>query len=228
MSGVQFKNVYKSYSKKHTFGNLNLDLSLNQIVNVVGPKKSGKTTLLNLLSGVESNFKGDIIIDEHLIDEHTKSLVSYCPSSLMFDMKFKIKDLLNLYKAIFDFDLDKTTKFLAENSININKRLGSLKLKDQYLVQLLLTLGRNAKIYLIDDLFLKLKGQELLDILEIIKEYSSRSLIILTSESCQVCESFASLFLFFEKGKLSKAISKYELHEKKSVDSFSWEVFSNV
>ena len=42
MSIITFKDVYKTKGKQITFGKIDLDLSLNQIVTVVGPKESGK------------------------------------------------------------------------------------------------------------------------------------------------------------------------------------------
>lgn len=229
MSIITLKDVYKIKGKQITFGKIDLDLSLKQIVTVVGPKESGKTTFLNLLSGIDSSFHGDIFIDNHLIDEHTKSIVSYCPSKIMFDIKYKITHLIKLYKAFYkDFDESKTIEFFAKNSIDINKKLGSFNLQEQYLIQLILVLGRQSLIYLIDDLFVKLKKEEIDYIIEIIKEYSSRSLIILTTNSFEYTSEFSDLFLFFKEGSLKAFITNEELHEKKSVNSYSWEVFSNV
>ena len=97
MSIITFKDVYKTKGKQITFGKIDLDLSLNQIVTVVGPKESGKSTFLNLLSGVDSSFNGAIFIDNHLINEHTKSIISYCPSVIMLDIQYKVKKLIKLF-----------------------------------------------------------------------------------------------------------------------------------
>lgn len=229
MSIITLKDVYKNKGKKITFGKIDLDLSLNQIVTVVGPKESGKSTFLNLLSGVDSSFNGDIFIDNHLIDEHTKSIVAYCPSVIMFDIQYKIKNLIKIYKMFYkDFDENKTIEFFAKNSIDINKKFGTFKIQDQYLIQLILVLGRQSLIYLIDDLFIQLNKDKINSMIETIKEYSSRSLIILTTNSFENTADFSNLFLFFKEGKLMSLITNEELHEKKSVNSYSWEVFSNV
>lgn len=229
MSIITLKDVYKTKGKQLTFGKINLDLSLNQIVSIVGPKGSGKSTFLNLLSGVDSFFNGDIFIDNHLIDEHTKSIISYCPSVIMLDIQYKVKKLIKLFKSFYkDFNEEKTIEFLAKNSIDINKKLGAFMIQDQYLIQLILILGRQSPIYLIDDLFVKLNKDKINSIVETIKEYSSRSLIILTTDSFENTAEFSNLFLFFKEGKLLSLITNEELHEKKSVNSYSWEVFTNV
>lgn len=229
MSIITFKDVYKTKGKQITFGKIDLDLSLNQIVTVVGPKESGKSTFLNLLSGVDSSFNGDIFIDNHLINEHTKSIISYCPSVIMLDIHYNVKKLIKLFKSFYkDFDEEKTIEFLAKNSIDINKKLGSFKIQDQYLIQLILILGRQSLIYLIDDLFTQLNKDKINNIIEVIKEYSSRSLIILTTSSFDNTSEYSDLFLFFKEGKLMSLITNEELHTKKSVNSYSWEVFSYV
>lgn len=61
--GISVKNVSFSYGDQTVLRNINLEVLKNKTVAFVGESGSGKTTLVNLLAGLMSPDKGQIIID---------------------------------------------------------------------------------------------------------------------------------------------------------------------
>jgi ABC-type Fe3+/spermidine/putrescine transport system ATPase subunit len=60
--------VSKSFDKKKIVDNLTLDVKDNEILCLLGPNGCGKTTLLNMLSGLTKPDKGNITIDGVVVD----------------------------------------------------------------------------------------------------------------------------------------------------------------
>ena len=60
---LEVKNLCKSFGESHVIGGLNFSVSKGEKVIIMGAEKSGKTTLLRLLAGLESPDSGEILID---------------------------------------------------------------------------------------------------------------------------------------------------------------------
>lgn len=80
---IEIKNVTKRFGDKILFENVNLTISDGEFVIISGDSGCGKTTLLNMIGGIESVDAGEILIDG--IDVRNK------------------KNLLNLYRYKFGF-----------------------------------------------------------------------------------------------------------------------------
>ena len=59
---LQIAGLWKSYSDCEVFRDVNLDVSPNQKIGILGPPGSGKTTLLRLILGLEDYQRGHIAI----------------------------------------------------------------------------------------------------------------------------------------------------------------------
>ena len=72
---IKFKNLTFSYdNKKDVLKNVSLDVKPGQVVGIVGPTGSGKTTIINLLTKFYdvTNEESDILIDDISIKNITK------------------------------------------------------------------------------------------------------------------------------------------------------------
>ena len=67
---IILKNISFSYKNdKNIFKDLNLEISKNKIIGIAGESGSGKSTIVNLLTGLIKSQKGNIIIDEKEIND---------------------------------------------------------------------------------------------------------------------------------------------------------------
>jgi NitT/TauT family transport system ATP-binding protein len=57
---LAIKNLYKSYPKINIFSGLDMDIQENKITCILGPSGIGKTTLLNIISGITPPDSGNI------------------------------------------------------------------------------------------------------------------------------------------------------------------------
>ncbi len=88
---LQTIGLYKSYDNKQIVEDINISLNEGEIVALLGTSGGGKTTLFNMISGLEKPDKGEILLGERNITADTGN-VSYMQQ----------KDLLMPYKTILD------------------------------------------------------------------------------------------------------------------------------
>lgn len=64
---IEIQNVSKKYGDKHIFKKLNLKIKKNKITIIYGVSGRGKTTLLNMIGGLEQFESGEIKVNGKLI-----------------------------------------------------------------------------------------------------------------------------------------------------------------
>ena len=93
MSYIELKNVKKEYVmgeiKIVAAHNVSFTIEKGELVVILGPSGAGKTTILNLLGGMDSATSGSIIVDnEDITKLKRKELISYRRNSIGFVFQF--------------------------------------------------------------------------------------------------------------------------------------------
>jgi len=93
---VLLKNVSKTYfmdngEKLETLNNIDIELNDNEFVSIIGPSGCGKSTVFRLITGLEGNYSGDILVND-IKAEESQETVSYMQQ----------KDLLMPWRTIMD------------------------------------------------------------------------------------------------------------------------------
>ncbi len=78
---IKVNEVTKSFAEKKVIQNLNLEVKNQEILSLLGPNGCGKTTLLNILSGLTQQDSGNIHINDVLVSGKTGTKkVNFKPS----------------------------------------------------------------------------------------------------------------------------------------------------
>ena len=93
MAYIEFKDVCKFYkSGDHTIAaadHINFEAEKGEFVVIVGPSGAGKTTVLNMLGGMDTCDAGDIVLDGNLVSRYTnKQLTKYRRYEVGFVFQF--------------------------------------------------------------------------------------------------------------------------------------------
>jgi ABC-2 type transport system ATP-binding protein len=122
------------------------------IVGLLGPNGSGKTTLIKLLTGLLTPTAGYVRIAGMPVGTETKSIVAYLPDSNFLNDSFTVKQEVEYYKEFFaDFDEPKAWQMIAELGVNQEQKVSALSKGTKEKLGLILTLARNAKLFILDE-----------------------------------------------------------------------------
>lgn len=127
MNKLEIKNLSIKFNNEPILNNINLYLNKGEIVSIIGESGCGKSTLFNLITGLKTTDKGEILLDDNILKNPNKEI------SYMLQ-----KDLLINHKTIFDnialpLVIKKYNKEYIYNKVNKYLKIFSLEnLKDKY------------------------------------------------------------------------------------------------
>ena len=81
---INCENACKRFGENEIIKNLSLSADRNEFIAVVGPGRSGKTTLINLLSGLETADSGVITVNGETVDRPSASRGVVFQTTLLF------------------------------------------------------------------------------------------------------------------------------------------------
>ena len=221
-------------SKQYTSGcyalnNLNLSLERGQIIGLLGPNGSGKTTFIKLINDLLTPTSGQILIDGKLPGVDTKAMISYLPERTHLDQTMKIKDLIKYFADFYeDFRTERAFTMLKDLNIDQNARLKNLSKGTKEKVQLILVMSRDAKLYILDEPIGGVDPAARDYILHtILSNYNENASILISTHLIHDIENILDRVLFIRQGQvaLNATVDEIRLEQGKSVDGLFREVF---
>ena len=143
----------KDYKGVRALDNLNFSVpDAEQVVGLLGTNGSGKTTLIKLLAGLLTPTAGYVRIAGMPVGRETKEIVAYLPDTHFLNESFSVKDEVQYYKDFFaDFDEVRAWKMIDELGVGRDQRVRALSKGNKEKLGLILTLSRNARLYIFDE-----------------------------------------------------------------------------
>ena len=94
MAYIEFKNVFKTYKMGdisiNALNDTNFTIDKGELVVILGPSGAGKTTCLNILGGMDSHTRGEVIVDGIDVAKLTgKDLIKYRRNDIGFVFQYK-------------------------------------------------------------------------------------------------------------------------------------------
>ena len=220
----------KSYNKMYTaLNNLNLTLDRGQIIGLLGPNGSGKTTFIKLLNDVLVPTQGEIRINGMAPGVETKKIVSYLPERTYLDETMKVKETIQYFSDFYDnFSDERAYQMLDDLQIDTNARLKTLSKGTKEKVQLILVMSRDADLYVLDEPIGGLDPAARDYILStILNNYNEKAAILISTHLIQDIENILDRVLFIKQGQLvlNATVDEIRTEQGKSVDALFREVF---
>ncbi len=222
-------NLSKSFGSVRALENVNIQLQPGRVVGLLGPNGSGKTTLIKLANGLLTPSEGQILIYGQRPGPATKALVSYLPDKLHLPEWMSAEQLINMYADFYaDFDREKAGEMLARLDLSSRKKLSQMSKGTKEKVQLILTMSRKAKLYLLDEPIGGVDPATRDYILDtIIRNYDPDAVVMISTHLISDVENVLDEVIFVNQGKILLQSGVDEIREKhgKSVDALFREVF---
>jgi ABC-2 type transport system ATP-binding protein len=229
METMVCEGLSKNYGKKTALDNINLRLEEGRIIGLVGPNGSGKTTLIKLASRLLVPSAGSITICGEQPSEVTKALVSYLPDRNYLPEWMNTEQLMTMYGDFFaDFDRDKALKMLDSLNIDLTMPMKKMSKGTKDKVQLILTMARNARLYLLDEPIAGVDPATRDYILDtIINNYSEDATVLISTHLISDVESVLDEVIFLKQGEIFLHRNSDELRAETgmSIDEYFREVF---
>lgn len=226
---LECRDLVKKYGNLTALDGINLQLESGRIVGLLGPNGSGKTTLIKLANRLLQPTDGQILIDGDEPGVITKSKVAYLSDKDYLPDWLKTNGLLSFMQDFYeDFDRERAQEMLASLDIPMNMSLKKMSKGTREKVQLILTMSRRAKVYLLDEPIAGVDPAARDYILRtIINNYEEHALVLISTHLIADVESVLDEAVFLKKGQivLHKTVDEIREETGKSVDEYFREVF---
>lgn len=190
---INESKIYQSGQEKiYANDQVNFEIEKGELAVILGSSGAGKSTVLNILGGMDTNDEGEVIIDEEKISNFSnKELITYRRYAVGF--VFQFYNLVNNLTALENVEL---ASEIVENALDAKEVLKSVSLEhrlhnfpsqlsggEQQRVAIARAIAKNPKILLCDEPTGALDyhtGKQILKILQDMARKEGKTVIIVT------------------------------------------------
>ncbi len=227
---LEITNLSKNFGAKHVLNDISFTLKKGKVLGILGPNGQGKTTLLNIISGLFKPTLGNVRIKGISVGRETKEFVSYLQEKDYLFKWMKVNDALKFYKDFFDdFNENKALSLLKFMNIQTDAKLKALSKGMLEKVALSLTLSRDCNLYILDE---PISGVDIISrdkiINAIIDNLDSNASMIITTHYVGELEQLFDDVIFLGEGSIIENGDAEELRVKygTSIDQIYRKVFA--
>ena len=212
---VELKGITKTFGSVIANKNVNLDLYKGEILSILGENGSGKTTAMNVISGLYAPDEGSIYINGEqvsinsphdslkygigMVHQHFK-LVDIFTAAENVLVGLSKKDYLTFVqkedKSIKGFNVKEAAKSIKEMcdkygfELDPNKKVYNMTVSEKQTLEIVKALYRNASILILDEPTAVLTPQEIVHLFQVIKNMKKdgKSIVIITHKLNEVME----------------------------------------
>lgn len=229
MAVLECRQLSKRYGKVTALEGVDLALEPGRIVGLVGPNGSGKTTLIKLAQHLLTPTAGEILVAGQAPGAASKALVSYLPDRDFLPGWMDVDSLLDFYEDFYpDFDPARALQMLQALQIDPRRTFKKLSKGTREKVQLIMTMSRNAAVYLLDEPIAGVDPAARDYILRtIIGNYSPEALVLISTHLIADVEPVLDEVVFLKQGHVELHENADALRERTgmSVDGYFREVY---
>ena len=229
---IELKNITKTFGSIIANKNVNLDLYKGEILSILGENGSGKTTAMNIISGIYAPEEGSIYINgEEVVVRSPQDSLKHGIG--MVHQHFKLVDVFTAAENIL---LGLDAKEYKESSKNVaakvkemcdlygfeldpNKKVYNMTVSEKQTLEIVKALYRNVDILILDEPTAVLTPQEIRHLFEVIKNMkkNGKSIVIITHKLNEVME-ISDRVAIFRKGEHIATVKTSETSIKELTD----------
>ena len=155
---VEVKNLRKNYGEKEAVKSISFKINENEILGLLGPNGSGKTTTIGMMLGLLKPTSGDILIEGKKIEENRIEIlkkINFISPYIELPKKLTVKQNLIVFGKLYkinklDERIDYLTSKLRLEDI-LNRITGELSSGQKNRASLAKSLINDPKVLLLDE-----------------------------------------------------------------------------
>ena len=227
---IECTNLTKDYKNLRALNNLTFSIpDLGGIIGLLGPNGSGKTTFIKLLWGLLTATEGSVKIAGYDVGPETKAIVSYLSDAHSLTDSYTVTEQLDYVEDFFsDFDRQKAEAMIEELGVERKQKIKALSKGTKEKLSLILTLSRNAKVYILDEPIAGVDPAAREYILQsILAHKKENATVIISTHLISEIEQYFDYVLFLKQGNvvLHGVADEIRAKEGKTIDELFREVF---
>lgn len=223
------RSLTKQYGATTALNSIDLDLPAGSVIGLLGPNGSGKSTFIKIAAGLLTSTSGELLIDGFKPGIKTKEIVSYLPDHDYLNDWMSVNQLVKMFEDFYaDFDKDKAFDMIQRLDIKRESMLKTLSKGTREKVQLILTMSRKAKLYLLDEPIGGVDPAARDYILNtIIGNYNENAAVLISTHLIADVEPVLTHAVFIKNGKIVRAGEVDDIREEtgSSIDALFREEF---
>lgn len=198
---IELKNVNKSYKNERVLNNFNLKVDNDEFIAIMGKSGKGKTTILNILAGLQPIDSGEYILDEINVNELNAEQKAKLRSNkigyivqdyaLLNDMNVKDNIVIcdKLFKRAENKEFDQIIEVLDLNKY-LDKNITKLSGGQRQRVAIARALYNQPSVLLMDEPTGNLDSETAFKIMEYVKQINEEKkiMIILVTHDERIAE----------------------------------------
>lgn len=207
---VTAKNISKKYNKKNVIKNISFTIDDNEIVAIVGPNGTGKTTLLEIMMTLRSFDHGEMLLMDYIVENKNLNTIRKKIGVILQEggmySYLKIEEILKLFASFYDVEESRINEIidLFELSSHISSKYQSLSGGWKQRVLLAIAFLHKPELLFLDEPTTGLDpaaSKNLWEAIHVAKKEGAT--IILSTHSMEEVEMYADKVMVLNKGKIA-------------------------
>ncbi|MDC2976233.1 ABC transporter ATP-binding protein [Candidatus Pelagibacter sp.] len=221
---VEVKNIKKNYGKNEAVKGISFNIKEDEILGLLGPNGSGKTTTIGMLLGLLKPTSGEILINGQKLEGNRIEIlqqINFISPYIELPKKLTVKQNLTVYGKLYKINnINERIEFLSEKlrlEDLLNSITGELSSGQKNRVSLAKALINEPKVLLLDEPTASLDpevGDFVRSFLEDYKKEKKISILLAShnmNEVTRLCKSILMMKdgIIIDKGNPKKLINKH-------------------
>ena len=230
---IEVQNIKKNYGKKEAVKGISFNVEENEILGLLGPNGSGKTTTIGMLLGLLKPTSGQIFINNLKLEENRiqiLEMINFISPYIELPKKLTVKQNLYVYSKLYKVqNIKERIEYLSEKlriGELLNSITGELSSGQKNRVSLAKSLINTPSILLLDEPTASLDPDTGDFVRSFLEKYIKENTvsILLASHNMNEVKRLCSNVLMMKNGEIIDKGSPIELLKKHGQDNLE-EVF---
>ena len=152
---LEIIGLEKRFGSCEALRGVDMSVVAGQIVGLLGPNASGKTTLLKTAAGLLQPSAGQIHCHENAAPgPDARKTISFCPDAMTFPRWMRVRDAFTFYREMYgDYSQERADELMRILDLQgaQNMRISRLSKGMNERLVLALTFSRETRLYLLDE-----------------------------------------------------------------------------
>lgn len=237
MALLELRKINKYYRLKdndkfHVLNDINLSFNAGELVSIIGESGSGKSTLMNLIGGLDSDFSGELLVNEKDIkklrrkelDKYRKNEVGFIFQSFNLIGHLSVLDNVTIAMTLSNVRkkerLKRAKEILRDLGLenHINKKPSQLSGGQKQRVAIARALINNPKIIIADEPTGSLDSKTTIQVLEIMKDISRKGKLVIMVTHSERVASASSRIIKISDGEIIDDNKVIELDNEVNIE----------